>query len=88
MAGRRGAAHRTDSDRLRHRLALAADRRKCSTTGPLCDALRQARRTLNYSYPKVEVATSPSVSSPMALGILRPIIVFPTDLVEKLSVRR
>ena len=52
--------------------------------GPLCDALRQARRTLD-SYPKVEVATSPSVSSPMALGILRPIIVFPTDLVEKLS---
>ena len=53
--------------------------------GPLCDALRQARRTLD-SYPKVEVATSPSVSSPMALGILRPIIVFPADLVEKLRV--
>ncbi len=52
--------------------------------GPLCAALRQARRTLD-GYPKVEVATSPSVSSPMALGILRPIIVFPTDLVEKLS---
>ena len=51
--------------------------------GPLCDALRQARRTLDC-YPKVEVATSPSISSPMALGILRPIIVFPTDLVEKL----
>ena len=51
--------------------------------GPLCDALRQARRTLDY-YPKVEVATSPSISSPMALGILRPIIVFPADLVEKL----
>ena len=53
--------------------------------GPLCDALRQARRTLDC-YPKVEVATSPSVSSPMALGILRPIIVFPADLVEKLRV--
>ncbi|MYC73510.1 MAG: M48 family metalloprotease [Gemmatimonadetes bacterium] len=51
--------------------------------GPLCDALRQARRTLNC-YSKVEVATSPSISSPMALGILRPIIVFPDDLVEKL----
>ncbi len=51
--------------------------------GPLSDALRQARRTLDY-YPKVEVATSPSISSPMALGILRPIIVFPADLVEKL----
>ena len=52
--------------------------------GPLFDALRQARRTLD-SYPKVKVATSPSISSPMALGILRPIIVFPADLVEKLS---
>ena len=51
--------------------------------GPLCDALRQAR--LRFSdYPKVEVAISPSISSPMALGILRPIIVFPADLVEKL----
>ena len=52
--------------------------------GPLCDALRQARRTLDC-YPSVEVATSPSISSPMALGILRPIIVFPADLAEKLS---
>ena len=52
--------------------------------GPLSDALRQARRTLD-GYPKVEVATSPSISSPMAVGILRPIIVFPADLVEKLS---
>ena len=51
--------------------------------GPLCDALRQARLTLDC-YSKVEVATSPSISSPMALGILRPIIVFPADLVEKL----
>ena len=51
--------------------------------GPLCDALQQARRTLD-SYPKVEVATSPSISSPMVLGILRPIIAFPADLVEKL----
>ena len=53
--------------------------------GPLCDALRQARRALD-GYSKVEVATSPSISSPMALGILRPIIVFPTDLVEKLRI--
>ena len=51
--------------------------------GPLCDALRQARLTLDC-YSKVEVATSPAISSPMALGILRPIIVFPADLVEKL----
>ena len=52
--------------------------------GPLCDALRQARRRLS-GYPKVAVATSPSISSPMALGILRPIIIFPADLVEKLN---
>ena len=52
--------------------------------GRLCDALRQARRTLDC-YPKVEVAISPSIGSPMVLGILRPIIVFPADLVEKLS---
>ena len=52
--------------------------------GPLFDALQQARRTLD-GYPKVEVATSLSINSPMALGILRPIIVFPADLVEKLS---
>ena len=52
--------------------------------GPLCDALRQVRRALD-GYPKVEVATSPSICSPMALGILRPLIVFPADLVEKLS---
>ena len=51
--------------------------------GPLCDTLRQARRTLNY-YPKAKVATSPTISSPMALGILRPIIIFPADLVDKL----
>ncbi len=52
--------------------------------GPLCDALRQARQTLD-GYSKVEVATSPSIGSPMTLGILRPIIVFPADLAEKLS---
>ena len=51
--------------------------------GPLCDALRQVRLTLDC-YSKVEVATSPTISSPMALGILKPIIVFPADLVEKL----
>ena len=51
--------------------------------GPLFDALQQARLTLDC-YSKAEVATSPSIGSPMALGILRPIIVFPADLVEKL----
>ena len=53
--------------------------------GPLCDALRQARLRLS-GYPKVEVAISPSINSPMALGILRPLIVFPADLVEKLRI--
>ena len=62
---------------LRHQAQVQHD-------GPLCDALQQARRTLDC-HPKVEVATSPSISSPMALGILRPIIVFPADLAEKLS---
>ncbi len=51
--------------------------------GPLFDALRQARQEFDC-YPRVEVATSPSIGSPMALGILRPIIVFPADLVDKL----
>ncbi len=51
--------------------------------GPLFDALRQVRQEFDC-YPRVEVATSPSTSSPMVLGILRPIIVFPADLVDKL----
>ena len=51
--------------------------------GPLFDALRQTRRAFDC-YPRVEVATSPSIGSPMVLGILRPLIVFPADLVEKL----
>ena len=51
--------------------------------GPLFDALRQARQAFDC-YPRVEVATSSSIGSPMVLGILRPIIVFPADLVDKL----
>ena len=51
--------------------------------GPLFDALRQARLAFDC-YPRVEVATTSSIGSPMALGILRPIIVFPADLVDKL----
>ncbi|MCE2448955.1 MAG: biopolymer transporter ExbD [Candidatus Latescibacteria bacterium] len=62
---------------LRHQVQVRHD-------GPLSDALRQARLTLDC-YSKVEVAISPSISSPMALGILRPIIVFPADLAKKLS---
>ena len=51
--------------------------------GPLFDALRQARREFDC-YPRVEVATSSSTGSPIALGILRPLIVFPAHLVDKL----
>ena len=51
--------------------------------GPLFDALRQARREFDC-YPRVEVATSSSIGSPIALGILRPLIVFPADFVDKL----
>ena len=47
------------------------------------DALRQARQTFD-SCPGVEVATSPSVGSPMVVGILRPVIVFPADFADKL----
>ena len=52
--------------------------------GPLFAALRQARATLHY-HPRGEVATSPSIHSPMVLGILRPLIVVPTQVVERLS---
>ena len=51
--------------------------------GPLFAALRQARQAFDCC-PRVEVATSPFVGSPMVLGILRPVIVFPADLVDKL----
>ena len=51
--------------------------------GRLFDALRQARQAFD-SYPRVEVATSSSIGSPIALGILRPLLVFPADLVDKL----
>ena len=51
--------------------------------GPLFEALRRARAALDC-HPQVEVATSPSVRSPMVLGILRPLIVVPTDLVDRL----
>ena len=52
--------------------------------GPLFDALRHARQAFDC-YPRVEVATSPSIGSPTAVGILRPIILFPADLLDKLS---
>ena len=51
--------------------------------GPLFEALRRARAALDGP-SKVEVATSRSIRSPMVLGILRPLIVVPADLVQRL----
>ncbi len=51
--------------------------------GPLFEALRRARASLDC-HPGVDVATSPSIRSPMVLGILRPLIVVPADLVQRL----
>ena len=51
--------------------------------GPLFVALRRARAALDC-HPRVEVATSPSIHAPMVLGILRPLIVVPADLVDRL----
>ena len=52
--------------------------------GPLFEALRRARAALDC-HPRVEVATSPSIRSPLVLGILKPLIVVPTHVVERLS---
>ena len=52
--------------------------------GPLFEALRRAGAAL-HCHPRVEVATSPSIRSPMLLGILRLLIVVPTHVVERLS---
>ena len=52
--------------------------------GPLFEALRRARAALDC-HPWVEVATSPSIRSPLVLGILKPLIVVPTHVVERLS---
>ena len=51
--------------------------------GPLFGALRKARLALDVG-PGVEVATSRSIHSPIVLGIVRPLIVVPDDLVERL----
>ena len=51
--------------------------------GPLFEALRHARAALDCP-SKVEVATSASIRSPMVFGILRPLIVVPADLVQRL----
>ena len=51
--------------------------------GPLFNALWQARLALGLE-ASAEVATSCSIRSPIVLGILRPLIVIPADLVAKL----
>jgi len=51
--------------------------------GPLFGALRKAHLALDVG-PGVEVATSRSIYSPIVLGILRPLIVVPNDLLERL----
>ena len=51
--------------------------------GPLFEALRQARAALGC-HPGVDVATSPSIRSPMVLGILKPLILVPADLLDRL----
>ena len=51
--------------------------------GPLFDALREARLALDVT-PGADVATSRSIRSPIVLGILRPLIVVPTDLLDGL----
>ena len=51
--------------------------------GPLFDALWQARLALGLE-ASAEVAISCSIRSPVVLGILRPLIVIPADLVDKL----
>ena len=55
---------------------------QAQSEGPLFVAMRQARTALDC-LSGVEVATSPSVRSPMVLGILRPLVVVPTDLVDR-----
>ncbi len=51
--------------------------------GPLFEALRRARAALDC-HPRVEVATSPSIRSPIVIGILRPLVVVPAGLVDRL----
>ena len=51
--------------------------------GALFDTFRRARLALEID-SGVEVATSRSIHSPIALGILRPLVVVPADLLGKL----
>ena len=52
--------------------------------GPLFEAMRKACLALDGAH--VAVASSDSIRSPIVVGILRPLILVPTDLVAKLHV--
>ena len=52
--------------------------------GPLCDALATASDDADYRRV-VRVATSDAVQSPLLTGVLRPLILFPTQLADKLQ---
>ena len=63
--------------RLRHRAEV-------HRAGPLVDALREARMALGGT-DRAEVATSDSIRSPLVLGVFRPLILIPVDVVERLQ---
>ena len=58
-------------------------RARIHEAGLLYEAFRQAQRSLEVR-SGVEVATSHAIRSPMVLGVLRPLIVLPTDLLNRL----
>jgi len=58
-------------------------RARICEVGPLYSAFRKARGTLEVR-PEVQVAASRAIRAPMVLGILRPLIVLPTDLPDRL----
>jgi beta-lactamase regulating signal transducer with metallopeptidase domain len=62
--------------RLRRQARLHCD-------GPLFDALKKARLAIDV-HSVAEVATSDSICSPIVMGILRPLIVLPADLLQRL----
>ena len=52
--------------------------------GALFDALQEARLALDVN-PRIDVATSRSIRSPIVLGILNPLIVVPADLLKRVG---
>lgn len=67
--------------------AVARLRRKASIQhgGPLFDALSKMRRASPSLVPFSHIATHDAVSSPMVIGILRPLIIVPTQLSGRLQ---